>query len=293
MRTRFLASTAVAALLCGLVAVPAGADTAPVTSTATIRNTPDDGSPAWARDTFARRTTITPGQEAGTYTVKITDTGSFHTVKGSASPNDPAVIIKRKDTGTISGSGEFTVTNATLKGHNGLNALDGKVFANGKYATKADVPAARSTDKWALQFFKPGAVSTSIQNWAWAYTRDCESMTETPNGVTGNITGKKCEPAPPAFVPSVLKAANKCRVSKSDKRNWWNITNVAGGRTRTYWLHVTYNHRTTYEGEHTVAAGATAPVRTSHGGKLKVGYYDGHGVHTYAYAYSDASKLCG
>lgn len=290
MRSRLLAvGAAVAASLAftvGFAAAPADADTS-VTSTATIRNAPDDGNPAWARDTFTRTTTITPGEKAGTYLVKIADKGTFKTHKGAKSPNDAGTKM-RKDTGTLTGSGEFTVTGAKLRGHNGLNRLDGRIYHEGKYATKADVPTKFTTAHWALQFFKKGAQGSGITNWTWTYKTQCESMTQTPDGVTGNITGKK-----QCFMPSVLKAANKCRASKTNKANFWTVSNVQGGRDRTYWLHVSYGGKTTYEGQHSVAAGDTAVVRTSHGGKLTVGYYDGAAHHKYAYAWSDAKKLCG
>ncbi len=98
----------------------------------------------------------------------------------------------------------------------------------------------------------------------------------------------------PQFVASQLTVANLCRLSSSSAKNAWQISNVAGGRDRTFHLGVTYNGKTTWTGTHTVKAGQSAVVVTAGGGKATVQYYDGSGSTQYqvAYAYSDHTKLC-
>ncbi len=98
----------------------------------------------------------------------------------------------------------------------------------------------------------------------------------------------------PQFVPSQLTVANLCRLSSSTSKNAWQISNVAGGRDRTFHLGVTYNGKTTWTGLHTVKAGQAAVVVTAGGGKATLQYYDGSGASEYqvAYAYSDHTKLC-
>lgn len=310
------AAAALGVLATGAMALPAQADTADatVTSTATIKNSPDDGTPPWARDSFTRTTTITKNDD-GSYKVHVDDKGTFKTAKSTLSPNDPTVRIKRSVKGDLSGTADFTVTDGKLKGPKQLAKLDGQVLRNGRALVKTDVKPRRSTSTWPKRYFKANPAATvTLDAWHWEYTTPCgESYTQDKNAAAeGNIVGKTCKPEPTdtgspsptptdtktppvegAKVPqSVLTATNVCRMSKSDKRNVWDIKNVAGPRTRTFWLHVSYKGHATYEGQHTVAAGDTNRVTTSHGGKLKLGYYDGRSNHVVKYAWSSAKKLC-
>jgi LPXTG-motif cell wall-anchored protein len=166
-----------------------------VTLTATIKSTPDDGCPTWARSTFTRTTTIAV-VEGGKYKVTIKDEGTFVTQVAAKSPAG-AVDIAAAVTGTIVGSGEFTVAGVPL-GAEALDALDGRTFDNSAYPCKADVPAERTTGKWPLQFFAEGAETSGIDPWTWVYKTGCEERTESSTAqAVGDITGKKCpEPTP-------------------------------------------------------------------------------------------------
>ena len=217
-----LAATFGAVLALALLGTPANA-TSPthVTSTASIVSTPDDGCPAWARDTFTRTTKITDAEpevkaadveaenHPHAYLVAITDDGTFVTKPGADSPGDAAVKIGTQVTGTLHGVGDFTVTGWLLHPDQ-LAALSGKTYDNAGYACKADVPAERTTGAWPLKFFKPGAKSSGIEHWTWTYATKCgdkasEQRTETTEGATGNITGKTC----PSPSPSPSASASK------------------------------------------------------------------------------------
>lgn len=285
------AAAALGLLTTGAVSLPAQADTiTPVT--VHVKNHADNGhgDPShWANDAWDRTSTITASGD-GTYTVKLSGTGDFTTIADAGSPSGATgVQVGNEVTGKFSESLTATVT-GTPKTNAQLDRIDGNSYddAGG---------AAYSTSAWIKHLFKSASNPTvTTESYRYEYVRPCESWVDSSGNndgrgeSAGNITGKTCTPA---FVPSVLKAANKCRVSRSDKRNWWNVSNVQGPRARTFWLHVSYSGKTTYEGRHSVGAGDTAPVRTSHGGKLTVGYYDGQGHHKYAYAWSNAGKLCG
>lgn len=202
---------ALALLLGALTVVPLGTAvhaTETVTSKATVKNTPDDGCPAWARDTFLRTTTIT-GPADGKYKISIKDEGTFTTEPGAKTPGDATKTIAAKVTGTISGTGEFTVT-GTLLGSEALAALDGKTYDNVSYDCKSDVPASKTTGQWPLKFFAAGATTTGIDPWKWTYTTACEKRTESSvDGAAGNITGKVCPSASPSVsaAPSVSNPA--------------------------------------------------------------------------------------
>lgn len=184
------------------LATPAQA-TGPDVLKATIKDSPDDGCPAWARDTFTRTTTITAAGE-GKYKVAIVDKGTFVTQKDAATPGDPAATIQAEATGTITGSGEFTVTGTLIAD---LKQLDGKVFDNSGYACKSNVPAERTTGNWPKQFFTEGAQVSGIDPWTWTYKTACEERTESSAAAAeGNITGKVC-PTPPATTPPATRPA--------------------------------------------------------------------------------------
>lgn len=288
--TTTIGAVAALGLLAAGFAVPAQAAAAQ-TVTSTVKNHADNGhgTPAhWADDTWTRTSTITPGDTDGTYTVHLAGKGTFATVKDAGSPNGGGATVGAKVSGDFAEDLTATVTGAKQRGATGLNNINNKV-----YDDKTTVHF--TTTEWIKHLFaKNGDGATvNITAYTYKYGTGCETWTDANTNndgqdeTAGNITGKKC----PVFVPSVLKAANKCRASKSDKRNYWVVSNQ-GPRDRTYWLHVSYNGTSTYGGEHSVASNKSATVVTSHGGKLTVGYYDGAGHHKYAYAWSDSSKLC-
>jgi len=208
--TRLLAVLGASGLLItGLLVGPTNADEV-VSSTTTIKHTPDDGNPPWARDSLNRVTTITKTGE-GTYEAKVTDTGTFTTARkadGAKTPGDASQTIKRRVTGDLNGVMTFEVT-GTLKGERALAALQAKDdlgYNHKRFATKQDVPASRQSGKWAARYFKEGAQVT-LTSYEWKYTTPCESMTQdNVNKVQGNITGKKCaEPEPEPTAPPTQK----------------------------------------------------------------------------------------
>lgn len=195
MRTRRLIGALAALVLTGLgvLAAPSAAQaTAAVVSTATITNAPDDGCPSpWARDSYTRTTTITPAGE-GTYTVAIADQGTFTTSAGAPSPGSPGTKIRAKVTGTLTGSGQFTVTGQLL-GENALAELNGKTYQRGMYPNKCALPESKTTAAWPLQFFEPEATTSGINPWKWQYKTACETRTESSTaGADGNIVGRTC-----------------------------------------------------------------------------------------------------
>lgn len=224
IRTAVAAAAVLAAVgLAVLVADPAGATTThtlPVTSTATVQNTPDDGCAPWARDTFTRTTVITAAPVAvedtseldaakwqpGTYTVTITDSGTFTAQPGAKTPGDAGKTFGAAVTGTLHGTGHYTITG--FIDWSALAGLDGTTYNNDGAACKADVPAGAATSTWPLKFFKtkPEPKATGILGWTWTYTTKCgagagstpnETRTENEQGAVGNITGKPCPSVPP------------------------------------------------------------------------------------------------
>ena len=97
MRAKTIAAALLAA---GAIVATAGAANAsphPVTQAQThITDRPDGGNGGdWADDTMTRSIAITrTGGMAGayTYTAKLTDTGSFTTIKGALTPNQGALL---------------------------------------------------------------------------------------------------------------------------------------------------------------------------------------------------------
>lgn len=199
----------------GVIAVgahPADATTTDVVAinTATIGNTPDDGCPAWARDTFQRKTVIRTTDAPGAYLIHIDDWGTFTTQAGAKTPGDATADIIGGATGHITGEGEFRVI-GTPKTVAEIQAMGG--FDNSAYACKGGgstpVPADRTTGQWPLRFFAPGATVDTITNWKWIYHRPCEDRIEQVSGAVGNITGKVCPPTPKPSTSASKSASPK------------------------------------------------------------------------------------
>lgn len=193
MRTKLLAAFAVVTAAftpAPLVVMSAQASTAPVTSTATIKSAPDDGTPPWARDSFTRSTVIRPNGD-GTYDATVTDDGTFVTGKaGTAAPTGGT--ITRRVRGHLHGSMSFTVSGDLLPASR-LAKLNGRSMGYAQYATKAEIPASKRTGTWPARYFKPGA-AVHLDAWHWAYATGCETYEQDSSGaVSSNITGKVCE----------------------------------------------------------------------------------------------------
>jgi hypothetical protein len=239
------------------IAAPAQGDppsTIAYTATNTIKNTPDDGCPPWARDTFTRTTTIFEKKD-GTYKVSIADVGTFVTQPGAASPDDPGIVIANKVRGSIEGVGWFHVTGELRPlGEGRLLPPDGKELNFGSYACKADVPAEKTTGKWALRFFKDGAQSSGIQNWKWKYTTHCgdkvsEKRVESfrKDGTHGNITGKLCAPVTVVLPADCEDPITQVQITNVNTHHthklrarvngaWGEVVKIAPGETYTHEL---------------------------------------------------------
>lgn len=256
-------------LVLGVTSVPASAETGLIV-VQEISNRKDDNG--WARDTFTRTSEIKGS--GNKYTVTITDSGKFQTVKGEPSPN-AGVTISRSLPGVFNGTGVFKV-----KGH---LISDAKI---------ADLPDAFDdtngtqikTGDWYKQFFGKKATSTGIHKWTWSYSTDDEKMVQAEgHPIAGDITGK---------LSSHLIGKSKCRVSKADKRNVWTVTNVKGDRSRDFKVWVKSNGKYSPTQHGTVAAGKSVEVVTPNGGRLSVWSYDGYGKLLKNYSWSKASVLC-
>ena len=147
-------------------------------------STPDNGCPAWARDTFTRTTKITETAVVGVYEVNIADAGTIST--GAALNSLEGHIV---------GGGDYTIT-GTLKPPVEIAAINGDTFDFGVYPCKTDVPTASGTNSWPLRFFEAGAINSGIDPWGWTYILCGESYTEnsTPTpAAPGTLTGSACE----------------------------------------------------------------------------------------------------
>lgn len=272
---RTISTLVASAIGLGLLASPAHAD---VTVSQQVANRPDSGSfGTWARDTFKRTVTI---RDIGgdQFSVKLADAGTFTTIKAAPSPK-AGTPMTRALTGTFTGSGTYTVDCADPCR---VKTADERAFLPGFFDDADGVQV--TTANWAKQFFKGPVTDTGIVGWSWTYSTADETHTQSEqNGQSGDITGR---------LSSVLKAANKCRVSKTDKRNRWTVSSVQGDRARQFGYAVTYNGVTSAKKYATVNPGASLVVTTPNGGTLKVTYYDGYGVAKTATATSKASILC-
>jgi hypothetical protein len=259
-------------LVLGLCSVPELASASGgVTVVQSIKDRKDDNG--WARDTFIRTAKIVGSGHH--YTVTITDSGTFQTVKGQPSPNAGAATVSRSLPGTFSGGGTFAVT-GSIKSSSALEALP-DVFddSDGTHIT---------TGNWFKQFFNHGATSPGITAWKWLYSTDDEQMTqEDGKAIVGDITGK---------LTSHLMGASKCRVSKSDKRNVWTVKNIKGDRSRDFKVWVRYNGKYSPTQHGTVAAGSSVEITTPNGGRLTVVWYNGYSQQLRQYSWSKASITC-
>lgn len=273
MKLKSIAAALVLTLAGGIVSafsVPAQA-VGGITVEQNVSNRQDDND--WARDDFKRTAKIVGS--GTTYTVTLTDEGTFTTKKGEPSPNAGAAVLSRSLKGSFEGGGVFHVT-GHLKSSSAIEALpDSFDDTDGVNIT---------TGNWWKQFFKSSATSPGIVGWKWAYATADETMVqEDGKPIVGDITGK---------LTSKLTAANKCRVSKKDKRNVWTVSNVQGDRSRTFSYWVKYNNLYSAHFSAAVAPGQTVQVITPGGGRLTVSYYDGYTVNKRVYVYSKASIVC-
>jgi hypothetical protein len=303
MRTTIAAVASATALAGGvLTALPASAaPPADVKLTTQILNHADNGhgTPShWADDTWTRVTLVHANGD-GTFKVTLQGTGKFRAIKDAGSPNGTGAKVKRAVGGQFTETMEATVT-GSLKSKVALHNLDGTTY-NDKHQVH------KTTGQWLVTPFKAGATA-HITSYAYTYAAKggCEVWTDSSDNndgqgaAAGNVTGKHCQAPPPVFVPSVLKVQAKCRYSKTDKRQLWTVTNVAGGRSRDFWSWVKSPNPHPgqradgwlYLGKHTVGPGQTFNLTTGWGGVLSVHYYNGKGELQSVHAASNHKVVC-
>lgn len=276
-----------------IAALPAQAIVSDTVISVSVKGKPDNGygTPShWADLTFTRTVTVHPQATPGTYEVTVTDAGNMTTRKNAGSPNND-VPISRKLTGTYTSTVHYGIVTGTLD-QNKIGDFDGNV-----YDVKAGVTLP-STASWSKALFEDGATGGDISSYQFLYKTLDEQWDERWNDGTddrfdnnndgqyasaGDITGK---------LTSKLTAANKCRVSKADKRNAWTVSNVQGDRSRTFSYWIKYNNAYSAHWLATVAPGQTVQIITPFGGRLTVSYWDGYNVNKRVYVYSKASILC-
>lgn len=277
LRIKWLAAIIAATFGFGVIAaLPAHAE---IVRTNVIKNHADDcgGGNHWANTTFTRKTTIVKTvDEAGpqdTYKITISDDGIFAGIYNAPSLFDTKTLLLRSITGTMTGGATYTVTGALKTSYDN----DGDVYDDG------NAQNTNCAGSWPSKFFKTGYTGGINEDWSWTYKTLDETMVNAAAGNTGNITGK---------LTSKLTAANKCRASKTDKRNVWTVSNVQGDRSRTFSYWIKYNNVYSPRWSATVAPGQTLQVITPYGGRLTVSYWDGYNVNKRVYAYSNHTILC-
>lgn len=190
---KFLAGSAVVAAAL-VTAAPAnaaihhhGRSFANAPAVTNLLNRPDSGNfsaAPWAYDQISRHTAVTQ-TGAHTYVITITDEGSFATIPGNISPNNPLVILTPSlvagASTTLAGTDTFTVTASSAPD---LSAINGKTFTGSLPATSA----------WPSLIFS-GPIGVTQGPWSWTYRLKCpqrfftQVMTQANTGTTGNISG--------------------------------------------------------------------------------------------------------
>lgn len=269
----FKAILAVAALAGGLffpTAANAIALPPDTVVTATFHNHLDSGNHGdWARDNFTRTTTI-HATAPGAFTVTTVDHGTFTAgMCAHCSPN-AGKAITLKVMGAFDG-GEVGTANGTVDPAK-IAAVNGQTFD--------DQAATHYTQlAWFQQLFADGVTGTPYStSWGWAYKTADEQWADTStNGdgalpADGDITGK---------ITSVLKAQGVCKGSTTAT---WNVTSIAGPRSRTFGYRVWAGGHWTATASASVSAGLSHLLVTKTGTTLALRYWDGYGVLRAAYA---------
>lgn len=163
------AAASATALTLGAGAASASPQPPKVTEAVTyIQDRPDSGNGGyWADDTMARILTITqtggsPG--AWKFTARLTDEGSFTTIKGALAPNQGGSYAgqteKASVTGILNGSADFAFTASNLP------TARVPAFENDHGNVPSD-----STSTWYELAFPAGTIfgGPGIGNWGWTY----------------------------------------------------------------------------------------------------------------------------
>lgn len=133
----------------------------------------------WATDTFRRGSAVCDNGD-GTWTLTLTDNGTFTTMAGATSPGDQAVPLP-EFTGRFLGGAVVQVTSELTMAELPTNITE----------PTAGWP---STSEWAGLLFGSEVTST-LSSWGWNYTTKCETAgwVNSLDGNVGDVTGKTCE----------------------------------------------------------------------------------------------------
>lgn len=194
---RIMRTAAIAlGVLVGTLTLTAAPALAVGTTIVHVVDSPDDGTPPWARDTFTRTTSFAPIE--GGFSVTIWDNGSFKTEDGVV--------------GKLDGTGTWKITGGTAK----TPSLPGTI-------NRSSVAVKDSfTGNWWKNFVEGGEVKSFT--WEWKYKSECwkasyrQTRTESSaNGVSGAYPSKVCppKPTPSASVSSSASASPSASASAS------------------------------------------------------------------------------
>lgn len=262
-----------------------------VTGSTVVTNHQDSGNGGtWAYDDYTRTLTVTavspqpasvPAGDTA-YNVTVSDTGKFHAIVGTATPNQAVAgtKISRGVTGSLAGTYAFTVTAPTA------DTLTGVIPANEN--DNFGAPAV-TTSAWPnLAFATAVGVTVTPGDWSWTYKTGCETWVDSSaNGdgnvaADGNITGTVC-PVP------VLSGGHAVKVNgsrenvfftQSGAASWDHFTIVGPGKINGHqgWVNgkiglntavyggLDANHGYTVVYQPVTGQGSTVPVHGSHWG---------------------------
>lgn len=172
-----------------------------------IDSTPDNGCPAWARDTMVRTTNLHPGEDG--VEVSFHDDGTFETSDGRE--------------GTFGGDATYQKLDGAVTALEGAqDSLD-----NSGFPCKTDVPADRTVGNWPLRYVDTQD-TPELKTWEWTYTLCGVSFTE--NADSGEVgldrfppkDAAECQPDVPASttVPEPDLPAN-CREAAQLPAQYW------------------------------------------------------------------------
>jgi hypothetical protein len=188
-----------------------------------VTDRPDGGNGGdWADDSMTRTLVITrTGGSAGayTYTAKLTDTGSFTTIKGTLTPNQGAPytgdVIKSKVTGTMTGYDTFTFTASSLPSGGPNAGVPAKENDHG------NAPADSTSTWYELAFPSTTTFSSATESpWSWTYKV----------AVTGPVTLKVCVSAHLCWSTTVNRTVHEQWIDAWDNNYGDNATdgNITG-----------------------------------------------------------------
>lgn len=228
-RRGLVGAAAVAVIAAGAGAAFASVGASPSTATFTQHavNRPDSGGDGntWAYDALNRTIRVTDNGASGaneSFTVQVTDRGSFTAIAGQKTPGtgDAGNVITRAVKGSVSGGITYTIT-----------APQGALKAAGSLGLENDLNAGPkvTTEALAESVFTAGSVvgQPVTGAWSWTYRSQAgEAWTDASTGLSGNITGKLPAPAPYVYAGHVVSVtAHSAVVGWSESRLAWPSAN--------------------------------------------------------------------